>query len=384
MRWSKKEVIYQVFVDRFSPADSSKAKKPIYAGGTLKGITQHLNYFLDLGVSALWLTPIYQGVAYHGYHITDFMKIDPHFGTLEDLKELIKTFHQYDIKVMLDFVPNHISSGHPFFQEALHKKTKAFRQWFLFSGQEEYQTFFHFKELPKLNLDNPATKEYIIDAALYWLSLGIDGFRLDHAIGPSIQFWKSFRKEIKKHHPHCILIGEVWAEHLPLKDLRTTRTKHQLFRWLAKANNDTFVKDYQEVLDGCLDFTFNRLLREHILDKKDKEWFARRVVKHYSSFNKSFLLPVFLDNHDMDRFYYSCTHKEEYKQAVKLLFSQQQPVVIYYGDESGMSQEKSMHEFSEHGDLQARQPMNWENMDSELIDYFKELIEKKVKKKSSS
>lgn len=379
MRWSKKEVIYQILVDRFSPVDAKKAKKPVFAGGTLKGITSKLNYFCELGVSAIWLSPITQGTTYHGYHTTDFMKVDPHFGSMEDFRELIKKFHEKKIKIILDFVPNHISAAHPFFVEANHKKNKQFRKWFYINSDDTYTSFFDYKELPKLNLDNEMTRMYITTVAKFWLSMGVDGLRLDHAVGPSLKFWKSFKENIKQQYPHSILLGEVWVNEMPWKDLQTTHAKNKLVKWAMKSKCDKYMVDYQEVFDGCLDFTFNKLLREYILEHEDKEVFAKKLHSHYLKFNKDFLLPTFIDNHDMDRFYFDCKGKTDYKKAIDMQFAQHQPTIIYYGDESGMSQEKSKDKHISHGDLEARQGMNWNNMDSELVEYYKNKISKKLK-----
>lgn len=379
MRWTKKEVIYQIFVDRFAPVDEKKAKKPIFAGGNLKGIISHLKHLENLGVTAIWLSPIYEGTAYHGYFITDFMKVDERFGTMDDFKELIKKCHEKNIKVMLDFVPNHVSSHHYFFQEAIHQENKGFKKWFYIKDDEHYKCFFDYKNMPKLNLDHEVARIYVTEAAKYWISLGVDGLRLDHAIGPSIDFWNYFVSDVKKMHPDCLLLGEVWADTLSWKQLQSTNAKNKILKWLTKANSTDFMKDYDGLLDGCIDFTFNRLLREYMFKHEHKETFAQELVKHYKQFSKEFLLPVFLDNHDMDRFYFDCKDKEQYKKAIDIMFAQEQPVIIYYGDESGMTQEKHFSDFKEHGDLQARQAMNWKTMDEELIEYFKKKIILKLK-----
>lgn len=381
MRWSKKDIIYHILVDRFSPVDSQKAKKPVFAGGNIKGIIEHLPYFEDLGITALWLSPIYEGVSYHGYHITDFMKVDPHFGSIKDVQELIKEAHKKNIKIILDFVPNHISSKHYIFQEAHYHENAGFRKWF-YMNKDDYTSFFDFKELPKLNLDHEATKIYITESAKYWLSLGVDGLRLDHVIGPSIEFWKYFVTDIKKYYPECLLIGEAWANNFSWKALKTTNTKHKFLKWITKAKTTSYMKDYEGILDGCLDFRFNELLREYIFEHKHKNSFAKDLIKHYQVFSKNYYLPVFLDNHDMDRFYFDCSNKEDYKKAIDLLFAQNQPVIIYYGDESGMIQEKHIREVREHGDLEVRQAMNWDNMDAELVEYWKKKIKERLTKHS--
>ncbi|MDG6219386.1 MAG: alpha-amylase family glycosyl hydrolase [Candidatus Thermoplasmatota archaeon] len=114
--WIKKAVIYQILIDRFAGYDPKKNwKKPQFIGGNLKGIIDSLSYLKNLGVNAIWISPFYKTSAYHGYHITDFYKVDPHFGNKNDLKRLIDLIHQNDMYIIADFVPNHVSKYHPFF-----------------------------------------------------------------------------------------------------------------------------------------------------------------------------------------------------------------------------------------------------------------------------
>ena len=203
VEWFRNSVIYQIFIDRFAGFQSTEHwEQPVFIGGNLKGIIDKLPYLMDLGVNTLWISPFYQTSAYHGYHITDFYKVDPHFGTIEDVKELINAVHQNQMHILADFVPNHCSSNHPFFKDAQKNENSQYKDWFCFTKwPKEYLCFLSVKELPKLNLENPATRDHIVNAANYWLSLGFDGFRLDHVIGPSHTFWKYFQSEIKKGYP---------------------------------------------------------------------------------------------------------------------------------------------------------------------------------------
>ena len=106
--------------------------------------------------------------------------------------------------------------------------------------------------------------------------------------------------------------------------------------------------------------------------------FYNKLKSHYSYYAKDYFLPSFLDNHDMNRFLFDCkNNKEKLKRATEIQFSVDQPVIIYYGTESGMTQEKSMWEYKMHGDLQARMPMNWEKQDKKLFLFYKKLIEQK-------
>ncbi|MCK4347917.1 MAG: hypothetical protein KAW47_04800, partial [Thermoplasmatales archaeon] len=108
----------------------------------------------------------YKTNIYHGYHITDFYQVDPHYGTAEDIKKLIKTVHKYDMQIIADFVPNHCSRGHPFFQDAQHNIKSEYGQWFYFTKwPHEYLCFLSIEDLPKINLNYPPARDHIIDAA---------------------------------------------------------------------------------------------------------------------------------------------------------------------------------------------------------------------------
>ncbi len=121
--WMKQGAIYHIFIDRFAGFhDTKNWDSPVFLGGTIKGIIDKLPYLRDLGITTLWISPFYTTSAYHGYHITDFYQVDPHFGTQDDIKELIRESHDSNLHIIADFVPNHCSKEHPFFKEAQHDK----------------------------------------------------------------------------------------------------------------------------------------------------------------------------------------------------------------------------------------------------------------------
>lgn len=139
------------------------------------------------------------------------------------------------------------------------------------------------------------------------------------------------------------------------------------------------LKEYYGELDGVLDFRFQELIRNYIAEEKlSKKEFYNKLKSHYSYFPKDYFLPSFLDNHDMNRFLFDCKNKKEkLKCAAEIQFSIDQPVIIYYGTEIGVTQEKSMWDYKMYGDLQARMPMNWEKQDKKLFLFYKKLIEQK-------
>jgi cyclomaltodextrinase len=304
--WFRDAIIYQILIDRFAGYKSNECDKPRFIGGSIKGIIDKLDYIKELGINTLWISPFYKTSAYHGYHITDFFKIEPHFGNEDNLTELIGKVHKAGMKIIADFVANHCSHKHPFFLDAQNSKNSKYGKWFYFKNwPDDYLCFLSFKELPKLNLDNGETFNHIVDSAKFWLSLGIDGYRLDHCIGPKHKFWKAFRKEVKNDYPDCVLIGEAWMRGIKFKELKTVNVRRKYLEWLQAEASDGLFKKYIGELDGVLDFAFQSTVREFVLKKISQEKAVNRLQRHYSKFPSNFYLPTFLDNHDRDRFLFT-------------------------------------------------------------------------------
>ncbi|OGZ04867.1 MAG: hypothetical protein A3C93_03505 [Candidatus Lloydbacteria bacterium RIFCSPHIGHO2_02_FULL_54_17] len=382
--WFTNAVIYQIFLDRFSRGKMRDndpmpdAMKPEFCGGNLQGVIDHLDHVERLGANAIWITPFNTTSAYHGYHVTDFFGIDPRFGSTGDLQRLISAAHERNIKIVMDFVPNHASYKHPYFLDARKNPRSPYHDWFYFKKwPNRYECFLHYAELPKLNLDNPEPRKHVTDAALYWLSLGIDALRLDHAPGPSDNFWQAFVKSVRTQYPDTVLFGEAWTAGIRLRDVHTLRVGNRWWAWLL--GSETLMLHYRDTFDALLDFEFNRLVGQFGRGKCDKATLEKRLRCHYDKFPSSFL-PSFLDNHDMDRFLFTTGNdKERLRRAAVLQFLQPQPVIIYYGTEIGMSQQESKDAFTSYGDLVARQMMIWDETrwDKGLFAFFQDLIAKR-------
>ena len=241
--------------------------------------------------------------------------------------------------------------------------------------------FLSIRQLPKLNLENPETRAYIINAAKHWMSLGFDGYRLDHCIGPSHNFWQEFTSEIKKMFPKSVLIGEAWMKGIKLGELKTLNIKNKFLKWLIGSSSDKLLSEYIGELDGVLDFRFQELINWYIArGSLTKEDFNCQIKHHYDKYPENYFLPTFLDNHDMNRFLFDCNNDiEKLKKAAEIQFSISQPPIIYYGTEAGMTQNKSIWNYTSHGDLQARRPMCWDKKNTELKIFYKELINRKKK-----
>ncbi|XP_050543464.1 maltase 2-like isoform X6 [Daktulosphaira vitifoliae] len=277
--WWQKEIIYQIYVRSFKDSDGDGI-------GDLRGITEQVEHFSNIGVSAIWLTPIYQtpGVDF-GYDISDFERIDETFGTMSDFDNLVVTYHRYGIKIILDFVPNHTSDKHVWFKKSV-QRIAPYTDYYIWhdgiknsegkrmppnnwlsvfnSGsawkwnEQRNQYYLHqfLEEQPDLNFRNPNVVHEIRKALYFWLERGVDGFRLDSA---------NFLFESKD------LSNEPKAEN-------NTNMKDTDYYSL----NHTYTIDQPETYE--LHHTWRELLDEY----KEKDGSTRLlVVECYSPFNQT-------------------------------------------------------------------------------------------------
>ncbi len=241
--WWTDRVFYEVFVRSFADSNDD-------GFGDLPGLTSRLDDLndgnpsttSDLGVDALWLMPIFASPSSHGYDVTDYRAINPRYGTLADFDAFLAAAHQRGIKVILDMVLNHTSSGHPWFQEAQAGTGSARRDWYVWRGDNPgwsspfsgapvwhasggawYYGIF-WGGMPDLNLGNPAVEAELIAAMRYWLDRGVDGFRLDAVryflenstggmqdLPESHAFLRRVRAALQAGHPGVLLVAEAWA-----------------------------------------------------------------------------------------------------------------------------------------------------------------------------
>ncbi|MCB0064518.1 MAG: hypothetical protein KDE19_20485 [Caldilineaceae bacterium] len=349
--WARDAVVYQIFIDRFSGTIDLWLTRPElnqFTGGTIQGVQTKLDYLADLGISVIWLSPIFTAVSYHAYDTVDYYTIDPRFGTKADLQALVAAAHARGIRVILDFVANHTGiTFAPFV--AAQQGNPTYRNWFTFGEgyPHGYRSFFGVATMPQLNTDNPAVSRYLCDAARYWLTaFDVDGFRLDYAAGPSHAFWSEFQAACKDAKPDCWLFGEA------------TLAGYDLRSYLGR-------------LDGCLDFSFCRLIRQLCLTPRptiNLSTFLNHLRHGRHFFGDAFLLPAFIDNHDMNRFLWMAGNdKTQLRLALGLLFALGGPPILYYGTEVGLSQPRGKGPWRE----EARHPMRWEpeQQDQALLAY---------------
>ncbi len=383
-KWFRDAIVYQILVDRFAGYNKeADPAKPDFLGGNIRGIIEKLPYLEDLGINTLWITPVFKTTAYHGYHITDFYTVDERFGSNNELKHLIGEAHKRNIRVILDFVANHCSVNHPYFLEAQNDRKSKYRRWFYFNpSNNDYLCFLQVHELPKINLDFNDARMHIIEAAKQWISMGADGFRLDHAVGPSHDFWKAFKKEIKALDPGAVLIGEAWLEGVNWDMLKTIHITHKYLKWTLGFKPEEIQREYTGELDGVLDFYFRFRISEYIAWKDKPEAFRNEMIsrmkRHYSRFPANYYLPSFIDNHDMNRFLLDAGQNlDKLKAALAFQFSLPQPPILYYGTETGLSQQDPIKGDEPYSDLKVRQPMPWENLNMEMIGFCRDLITKR-------
>ena len=237
--WVKHAVFYQIFPDRFAKSQQTDGKllhnpswepweaPPTlqgYKGGDLWGVIEQLDYIQDLGINAIYFTPIFQSACNHRYHTHDYYQVDPILGGNTAFRELLHAARQRNIKVVLDGVFNHASRGFFFFNDILENGPHSpWLDWFRIEGwplaaytgdsPANYVGWVGNRALPVFNHDNPEVQEYIMKIAEYWLKVGIDGWRLDVPFEIKTPgFWEEFRKRVKAINSEAYIVGEVWGD----------------------------------------------------------------------------------------------------------------------------------------------------------------------------
>jgi neopullulanase len=372
--WVKHAIFYQIFPDRF--ARSSRTKHPPglkfkpwgtppeeqgFQGGDLFGIVEKLDYLKDLGISALYLNPIFSSAANHRYHTFDYYQVDPILGGNDALRELLDEAHKLDIRIVLDGVFNHASRGFwPFHHILETGENSPYIDWFIVNDwplrpysndadhPQNYQSWINLPALPEFNTANPAVREYIFDIARYWLEFGIDGWRLD--VPGDIDddsFWREFREIVKKVNPEAYICGEIWED---------------ASRWLQGDQFDA-VMNYI-FTSPVLSFFGGSTLRpgfqrENLtLKPLDAAAFANEIERMYSLYDWeiNYAQMNMLDSHDMPRaLWIMGENVSALRMCVLAMMTLPGAPCIYYGDEIGLSAA---------GDPNCRAAFPWENEDN--------------------
>lgn len=353
--WAHEAVIYHLMIDRFYPGDSRGWRQTGdlsgFCGGTLQGVIDKLDYIVGLGVNTIWLSPLWASPTSHGYDTTDYRRVQPQYGDKEILRRLIGSAHDHGLRVLFDMACNHISNEHPIFQEAIHNSASPYRDWFTFDdSQAGYRGFFGVASMPEIDLTHPDARDWMIDNALYWVrEFDIDGYRLDYAGGARPDFWSYFIDACKREKADTFHFGEI-------------------------IDSPDRQQAYIGRLDGALDFHTNHALRQtYGWQNWSEADYGRFLHRHRQYFPSDFVMPAFLDNHDMDRFSFITGGNRELQiSALTALLQLTNPPVILYGTEVGVTQTIGA---GEGGLVAVREPMCWgDAQDKELLETTRALI----------
>ena len=382
--WVRDAVFYQIFPDRFARGESAHTLLNVqpwgspptnnnFMGGNLQGILDRLDYLVDLGVTALYLTPIFQSPSNHRYDIMDYFAVDPHLGDMELLQRLVSICHLRGLRVVLDGVFNHCSDQHPFFVDVRRQgRQSRYWDWFhirnwpipdRFDSQQKamqwYDCWWGFHTLPKLNYHHPDVQEYFLKVATYWLrEADIDSWRLDVPNEVLQSFWPKFRRAVKAVKPDAYIVGEIWDD---------------ATSWLQGDQFDAVMNyRFQRSLIGCF--------AEERMDTRAFDGTLREILQAYPEPAAAVMLNL-LGSHDTVRPMTSARWRDSDARhaldSLKLMAAMQFTFLgspcVYYGDEIGLQGEKDP-------DCRRCFPWGWEQQDedgdqkSELLAYYKKLI----------
>lgn len=372
--WYDQAIIYQIYPKSFQDSNSDGI-------GDLNGIRKRIPYLKELGINAIWLNPIFVSPQVdNGYDVSNYFAIDPKMGTIEDMDNLIKEMHEAGIHVIMDFVLNHTSDQHPWFQDAIKNPESIYRDYYIFAGENNQrpnnwgsffggsvwekdpagtgQFYFHLfdKRMPDLNWNNPEVRHAMTEIAKYWLEKGIDGLRLDAFIHiakadlrqnfpvdskdkepviaepffanlPQVQKWmRPFCEEIKQDYPDALLLGEAASANVNLAVDYTNKDNHLMdsvitFRYFTEDQSKidpSFLNNYQPKQLDWVKFKQNQTIWQQTLSGISKP-------------------TLYWNNHDMARLATRIAKNDTQARSLAMLMYLQCGIpIIYYGEELGM------------------------------------------------
>ena len=377
--WYDHAIIYQIYPKSFQDSNGDGV-------GDLNGIRKRIPYLKNLGVNAVWLNPVFVSPQVdNGYDVSNYFAIDPHMGTMEDMENLIKDLHRAGIHLIMDFVLNHTSDQHPWFQDAIKNPDSLYRDYYIFAGHDGKrpnnwgsffggsvwepdpagtgQSYFHLfdKRMPDLNWKNPEVRHAMLEVAEYWLKKGIDGLRLDAFIHigkadlrqnyptgdgdvnkpivaepffanlPQVQEWmRPFCEQIKQDYPDTLLLGEAASASVNLAVDYTTKRNHLMdsvitFRYFTDDDSNCdqrFSEQYQPKKLDLTAFKQNQVVWQQTLAGVSQP-------------------TLYWNNHDMARLATRVAKTQtQAKSLAMLMYLQRGIPVIYYGEELGL---KNLH-----------------------------------------
>ena len=382
--WVKDTIWYEIFPERFkrsadaknfpthawgNPAE--KVTNHMFFGGSIQGITESLDYLVNLGITGIYFTPIFKSPSAHKYDTTDYLQIDPDFGTNEDFKVLVQEAHKRGIKVVLDAVFNHCGYDHPYFQDVIQhgKNSKYYNSFFVkdepmlnfdLNDQNKpvyrrglipnYHTFAFTPYMPKWNTEDPLARAHLLEVARYWIeAYDIDGWRLDVSNEVSHDFWRAFRQTVKAAKKDAFIFGENWDYSYP---------------WLGGDQIDT-VMNYELIY-----LIWQFFGHDVNIPRIPASELIRLTNKLITSYPQQITENMFnlVDSHDTGRILHrSKENKDLAFLSYLFMFSFPGTPTIYYGGEIGMT--------GDH-DPDNRRCMIWDENKQDLV--FKSRIVKLI------
>ena len=410
------DVLYMLMPDRFAqskghqsqikgmrPYREDRSQPSLRHGGDLNGIREHLDYFKELGVTALWLTPVLENDSpdsengfstYHGYATTNYYRVDPRFGTNDDYRRLCDEAHQKGLKIVMDMIFNHSGFEHPWTMDMPTKDWLNTPEWLTekTSGHDPmtgygdnaegsrylqtsykltpvvdpYASKIDMKEttegwfvpsMPDLNQHNPHLMRYLIQNSFWWIeTVGIDGIRMDtypYAYADAMAQWM---KELNDEYPNFNTVGETWVT----EPAYTAAWQDGFWRRVeggGRIKPSTYLKT-------VMDFSFFDKLNQAKNEETDDWW--QGLNRLYNSFVYDYLYPnpssvmAFIENHDTDRFLGNGRDTLMLKQALALLLTVNRTPQLYYGTEVLMNGTKEVTDGNVRKDFPGGFPGDWQ------------------------
>lgn len=372
--WYNNAIIYQIYPKSFQDTNGDGI-------GDLNGIKKRIPYLKSLGVNAIWLNPVFVSPQIdNGYDVSNYFAIDPQMGTMADMESLIHELHKNGIHLIMDFVLNHTSDQHPWFQDAISDPESIYRDYYIFAGHDNQrpnnwgsffggsvwekdpaktgQFYFHLfdKRMPDLNWKNPEVRHAMLEIAEFWLEKGIDGLRLDAFIHiakadlrqnfptknnddkpviaepffanlPQVQEWlRPFCERIKQDYPNTLLLGEAASANVNLAVDYTQKRNHLMdsvvtFRYFTEDESNVdpnFPGNYQPKNLDLVQFKQNQAVWQQTLAGISQP-------------------TLYWSNHDMARLRTRVAKTDTQNRSLAMLMYLQRGIpIIYYGEELGL------------------------------------------------
>lgn len=365
--WFEKAMIYNIFPDSFASGKRSIAAQESETkwqngimlksrmGGTIKGVTENLDYIQDMGFTCVYMNPIFTAAEYHKYDLLDYYHISPSLGTDEEFRQLVDEIHKRGMYIILDGVFNHCSWYFPQFSDVVENgENSKYKDWFYeltfpvirpddAESVPNYSCFAYERKMPKLNTSNSEVREYFAKVGQYWIEkYHIDGWRLDVANEVDREFWRHFRHAIKAVKPDSIMIGEIWE------------------------SAETWLQG--DLFDSTMNYDFRKNCRDFFgMNRISVMEFHDRIVKMLLRYRTETLRGQMnlLDSHDVNRFLSYCQGDvRRLELAEVFMFTMPGVPCVFYGDELCVDGEV---------EYTFRAPMPWNRVKAGIVELFQKL-----------